>query len=185
MLRLNAAGHHRTTTRRNSQTKNIISFTVKERIGADFPRTLCHFDLSRHGVAPEALRSAHVNGLQVPFQTSASRGTAAVFISLPPYSEVTVEFGLEGREPESSTGRRTRLSNDGLLLQTATGAVCLPASGAKTFDPPADSLSIPAPIAFLVRKDGTRMGRGVIDTYERIVSLNCDIVEDGPLWTTV
>lgn len=161
--------------------------TVYERLGADFPRTLCHFDVASHDLSPGAIQKALVNGREVPFQVSARRGAAGVFISLPKYGRATIEFVSREKPCASATNGKKRWSQsaDGLLLRTANGAVCLPVPGETIFDPPADSLSVPAPIMQLVGQNGTRMGKAWIDTYERVVALTCEILEDGPLWTTV
>lgn len=168
-----------------NQKNSTIEFILQETIGIDFPRTLCHFDLSHYDINPDDVKSASINGVSVPFQISELRGTVSVFLSLRHYSKVVVLFCVEENEPEICNNRRIKETDDGILLQTANGAVCLPVLGKRKFDLPVDSLTIPAPISYLVNKRGIPMGKGWIDTYERVVSLNCNIIEDGPLWTTV
>ena len=170
-------------------------FRIRERLGVSWPRTLCRFDLRSHGIDPARIRTALVNGESVPFQTDPDSGTVGVFLSLPASSLATVEFhsegGKSGKTPPSERGVAAQppggvlRAAPGLWLPFATGAALLPPLGETRYDPPADSLSIPAPIQRLRTADGREIGRGWLDTYERVTALNCALVADGPLWTTV
>ena len=158
--------------------KRTATFRLAERLGVSWPRTLCHFDVASRGLDPALTRSATVNGESVPFQTSPERGTVGVFLALPAWSRATVAFTTTGGA--GANAPRPSRPPQPLWL----GPALLPPLGTTRFDPPADSLSVPAPIRRLRTPDGREIGHGWLDTYERVVSLDCAIVEAGPLWTT-
>ena len=157
--------------------KRTATFRLAERLGVSWPRTLCRFDVASRGLDPAGIRSARVNGESVPFQI-ASDGRVGLFLALPAWSRATVAFSTAG-SGGSGGPPPDRLAS--LWL----GPALLPPLGTTRFDPPADSLAVPAPIRRLRTADGREIGRGWLDTYERVVSLSCEVAETGPLWTTV
>ncbi|NLB69843.1 MAG: hypothetical protein GX804_09235, partial [Lentisphaerae bacterium] len=168
-------------------TDTSVVFDIREYIGADYPRTLCFFDIERHGLLSKKISKAIINGQEVPFQVSERNGIVGVFIKLPKYGHVRIEFTLKDENPGSIMRKDQRWSRTekGVLLNTSTGAVRLPDFGITKFDMPIESLNVPAPVQYLIGQSGERLGRGYIDTYERMVSMGCSLLEDGPLWTTI
>ena len=163
--------------------KSTVTFNIRERLGVSWPRTLCHFNLASRGIDPFRVRSAAVNGRPVPFQTSPSNGLVGLFMDLSAYSRATVAFSLsKGVDNESIGGTE---DVPGRLSGTWLGPALLPPLGEKRFDPPADSLSVPPPVRAIRTIDGRVVGSGWLDTYERVVSMSCEMIESGPLWTTV
>lgn len=166
-----------------------VSFSVRERIGVSWPRTLCRFDLRARGVDPARVVEALVNGVPIPFQTAPARGVAGLFLSLPAGSAATVSFAV-GDAPAAPSAaeappRAAPGRSPGFWLRFGGGAALLPPLGETRFDPPADSFAVPAPIRTLRVSGGRRVGRGWLDTRERVASVSCAVAETGPLWTTV
>ena len=147
---------------------NVFPVVLQERIGASWPRTLCHFDVGGQRVV-----GASIDGAAVPFQQGLD-GRVGVFVDLPANATRTVAFEVAEVAEVAKVADVAEVA--GVLR---LGCATLPPMGETRYDPPADSLTVPPPI---LRLD--KGGRGFLDTYERVTRMECRVVEQGPLWTT-
>lgn len=168
---------------------------LQERIGAPFERTLCGFDLDKEqthgGKAPS---SVLVDGKPAPFQWSAGEAKLFVHLSLTPGGAATVKIAFDSpaKNAKAKTAkkaaaaakpsRRIKTLKGATVVLTSTGAAKLPPLGKQKFNPPADSFSVPAPISALRLGQAPWRGRGYLDVRSRVTSIDCRLVESGPLF---